>query len=241
MIADHDEMEKAVAAYVLDACDDDERAMVGAHIEACPSCRELLRRLTQAADALPLAVDEVRPPARLRERILAAAEASARGEEAAPARVIQLRGLPGLAAASRRRRFSWAAAAVAVLAVAVVAGLAFWNVTLQQQVPSHYALHGTGSMAGVKADVAAYRSGVDVVSLAGMPQATAGSVYQVWLIDAAGQALPGPVFTPAADGTAHVAVQRSPGDVRQIAVTSEPGPAGARTPSQKPELAGQIG
>jgi hypothetical protein len=240
MIADHEEIEKAVAAYVLDACDEDERAMVSAHVEGCPSCRELLLRLTQAADALPLAVDVVRPPARLRERILAAAEASARGE-AAPARAIPLRGLSGLAAASRRRRFSWAVAAAAVLVVAAVAGLTFWNVMLQQQVPSHYALHGTGSMAGVKADVAAYRSGVDVVSLAGMPQASAGSVYQVWLIDAAGRALPGPVFRPAVDGTAHVAVQRSPGDVREIAVTREPGPAGAQTPTQKPELAGQVG
>jgi anti-sigma-K factor RskA len=239
MIADHEEIEKAVAAYVLDACEDDERAMVSAHVEGCPSCRELLHRLTQAADALPLAVDEVRPPARLRERILAAAEASARGEEAPPARVIPLPGLSGLAAASRRRRFSWAAAAVAVLAAGVV-GLSVWNVTLQQQAPSHYALHGTGSMAGVKADVAAYRSGVDVVSLVGLPQAS-GGVYQVWLIDAAGRTVPGPVFTPAADGTAHVAVQRSPGDVREIAVTRETGPAGAQTPSQKPELAGQIG
>src|SRR5438270_167737 len=74
--AEHDALENAVAAYVLDVCDEDEREAVRAHVEGCASCRELARRLTQAADALPLACQEVRPPARLRERILAAAAVS---------------------------------------------------------------------------------------------------------------------------------------------------------------------
>src|SRR2546427_8942272 len=73
---EHDELESSIAAFVLDAADSKEGDIARAHIDACPSCRELARRLTRAAVALPLAADEVKPPDRLRARILSAAEAA---------------------------------------------------------------------------------------------------------------------------------------------------------------------
>src|SRR5437588_9766168 len=90
----HDAMESAVAAYVLDACDEDERERVRAHVEGCPSCTELARRLHRSVTVIPLASQVVPPPARLRQRILAAAAAAPPGtvrlEVAPPARVIHL-------------------------------------------------------------------------------------------------------------------------------------------------------
>src|SRR5579875_3462243 len=76
MTADHDSMEDAVAAYVLGACPDDERAVIRAHLDDCASCRELARRLREAVDVLALSCPGQVPPARIRRRILDAARSS---------------------------------------------------------------------------------------------------------------------------------------------------------------------
>src|SRR5690348_4046666 len=100
MTSDHDRMEELVAAFVLGACDDEEAALVRAHIGGCASCRALARRLSQAADVLPLAVPEIRPPDRLRASILAAAAASPpRSEEPPPPASARILPLPGTAGA----------------------------------------------------------------------------------------------------------------------------------------------
>ena len=75
-MSDHEELESNVAAWVLGALDRGEAEEVQAHVEGCASCRETVARLQRAVGAMPLAVDEVVPPARLRERVLAAAAAS---------------------------------------------------------------------------------------------------------------------------------------------------------------------
>ena len=43
--------------------------MIRAHLPECAECREDLARLSEAAAVLALTVDEVVPPARLRQRI----------------------------------------------------------------------------------------------------------------------------------------------------------------------------
>src|SRR5258708_32179326 len=84
-MSDHEELEGSVAAWVLGALDPGEAEVVRSHAEACPTCRELAARLRRVVCALPLAVEETAPPARLRERVLAAAAAtgSAAGSPAA--------------------------------------------------------------------------------------------------------------------------------------------------------------
>src|SRR5260370_38498064 len=84
-MSDHEELESNVAAWVLGALDREEAEVVQAHVEGCASCRETAARLQRAVTALPLLVEEVEPPARLRERILAAA-AAARDATTAPSR-----------------------------------------------------------------------------------------------------------------------------------------------------------
>jgi anti-sigma-K factor RskA len=241
MTADHDRIEELVAAYALGACDGQERDLVEAHLVACAGCRALALRLSRPVEALPLSVEEVRPPARLRARILAAAAAGQvpeAGEPPAP-RIVTF----PVRAERPPRRFPWQWAAVAVLALAL-AGLGAWNVVLNQALhaaPARYALVGTGSLAGASGTVTVFR-GQDaaLVSLTGMPAPPAGKVYQLWLIDAAGHPTSGGTFTPSADGTAQLGVDRPMADVRTVAVTREDGPSGARAPTMTPELAGQL-
>src|SRR5437588_4689526 len=145
MTAEHDEhdpMENAVAAFVLDACDEDERERVRVHVEGCLHCREVARRLSRAAESIPLVSREVRPPARLRERILAAAAVSPPGtqQEAPPAPPARIVPLPPVALARPSERWRLLVPAVALLVAGLVA-LGAWNVRLNQP-PSHYAMTG---------------------------------------------------------------------------------------------------
>src|SRR5437899_11326870 len=79
-----DELESSVAAWVLGALEPEEAAAIGSHVEACPICRGVASRLRRVVGALPLAVEGVAPPARLRGGVPAAAAAS-RSRARAPA------------------------------------------------------------------------------------------------------------------------------------------------------------
>src|SRR2546428_3721738 len=86
-MSDHEEMESSVAALVLGALEADEIESVRLHVEGCASCQQAVARMRRAAAALPLEVEEVSPPPRLRERIyVAAAAARASTMPSAPAR-----------------------------------------------------------------------------------------------------------------------------------------------------------
>jgi hypothetical protein len=253
-MVDHDGMEDSVAAYVLDACDEDEREAVRTHIEGCTSCRDLVARLTQVADVLPLGSDIIRPPDRLRARILAAAASPAGQAEAGapplprpvspPVRTSPSRRPVTPGGGWRRVRAPALAAAAGALAVVLLA-LGAWNVMLNQQLhqpPAHYSMTGTGTLAGATATVTAYRpQDVALVSFTGLPQPAPGRVYELWLINGAGTVAPAGTFTPDAGGAATVQVSGSLAAARGMAVTQEQGPRGSQAPTQKPELAGQLG
>jgi hypothetical protein len=238
----HDEMENAVAAFVLDACDEDERERVRVHVEGCLHCREVARRLSRAAESIPLVSRDVRPPARLRERILAAAAVSPPGTQqeaqAPPARIMPLP--PPVMPARPSERWRLLVPAVALLVAGLVA-LGAWNVRLNQP-PSHYAMSGIGSMSGASGEVTDLgREGKTEVSLASLPQPEAGHVYELWLVDGSGHLVPARVFTPDSHGNADLVLDRGLHNVKQVVVTQEAGPAGVQTPTRKPELAGQVG
>jgi hypothetical protein len=242
MADDHDRMEDSVAAFVLDACDEDEARRVRAHIVACPSCRALFKRLSAAAAALPVATEMERPPDRLRDRIL---DTALSGPPGAPVVAAEPPAAPRVVAFRRPvRRIPLAWGAVAALAAGVVV-LGAWNVALHRQLdapPAHYSLVGTGTLAGASGTVTALpRQDAAVVALTGMPQPPAGRVYELWVTDATGQTTPDGVFVPTASGTATLGINHPLSAVRAVAVTQETGPRGAQRPTTKPELAGQIG
>jgi Anti-sigma-K factor rskA len=179
---EHDELESSIAAFVLDAADAKEGDIARAHMDACPSCRELARRLSRAAVALPLAADEVKPPERLRTRILSAAEAAppVRPGSFSPARALQIvrAGRKNLdpTRPSRLPRLL-AAALAAVIVIAALVGLATWTIRLNQQIdqqnrqlsqlntklgqqkeiinqaPAYHTLNGSGPLAGASGTV----------------------------------------------------------------------------------------
>jgi anti-sigma factor RsiW len=67
------EVEELAGALALRAVPDEEAAAVYAHLAGCPEEHRLVAELTEIAALLPLAIDEIEPPATLRTRLLAAA------------------------------------------------------------------------------------------------------------------------------------------------------------------------
>ena len=246
-MTEHQDLENSVAAFVLGASEPEEADELREHIRACASCRQLAGRLSRAVDALPLEAAEVKPPDRLRARILEAAAASPRAAAAptAPtrAKVLTLPRRAGFFSGFSMPRTGYAAA-VAALTVSVLA-LGGWDIGLTQQLnqgsAAHYAITGTGSMANSAASVTSFqREGITLVDFRGMPQPTAGRVYELWMVDKDGKPIPGPVFSPEPDGSKVLLVSRNLNGMKALAVTTEPGPTGSAQPSEPAQMVGRI-
>lgn len=100
-----------LAAYALDALDDDERERFERHLPDCAECTEQLALLREPVKALAYAAEGPVPPKELRDRIIEGARAEPR------AAVIKL---------PRRNWALGAAAAVAVAAACLAIGLGLW-------------------------------------------------------------------------------------------------------------------
>lgn len=241
-MSDHEELEKSVAAWVLGALDADEAESIRIHVEGCASCREVAARLRRVVGALPLAVDEVAPPSRLRERVLSAAAAAPRPAGApAAARIAISRRAP------RRplpRIPAYAVAAIAVLTL--LTGLVAGEVLRGPQAPpqsqvTRFTLAGHQDMSGAQATVIDLRSdGLALIDFRGLPALASGRVYEVWLIPSGGKPEPAGVFVPDSNGGKVVLVNRSLVGYAVMAVTDEPGPDGSAAPTQQPRLYGNV-
>ena len=246
-MSDHEELESNVAAWVLGALDREEAEVVHAHVEGCASCRETTARLQRAVAALPLIVEEVAPPARLRERVLAAAAASS-GPTAAPSRVRKKVTPPvqrTLFAPLFERLPAYAAAAAVV--VALIVGLVAGDLagrSGQVSPPSQVArftLSGHDSLVVAKATVIDLKGdGLALVDFSGLPAVGQDRVYEVWLITAAGRADPAAVFVPDSNGSKVVLVNHALQGYTLMAITNEAGPDGTQAPTQKPQLYGNV-
>ena len=240
-MSDHEELESSVAAWVLGALDGDESEAVRMHVDGCASCREVAGRLRRVVGALPLAVEEVAPPPRLRERVLAAAGSPRRAAPDAP--VLRRRvPAPRLPLPSRIPLYAAAAAAVIALLVGLLAGE---SVRGPQAPPSsqvaRFTLAGHQEMSGAQATVIDLRSdGLALVDFRGLPGLSSGRVYEVWLIRTGGSPEPVAVFVPDSNGGKVVLVNRSLAGYSVMAVTNEAGPDGAQAPTQQPQLYGSI-
>jgi len=241
----NDEVEMSVPAWVLGALGSSEAESIRSHVEACPTCREVAARLRRVVGALPLAVDEVNPPPRLRERVLAAAAASRGGPATTGAprarrRVTAPR--PAAIAGFARRVPLYAMAAVALVALLVgvlIGQAASRNAPISTV--ARYALAGHGEMAGAQATVVDLKAdGVALVDFRGLPAAGNGRVYQIWLIPAKGAPVSAAVFVPDSAGARVVLVNHALSGYTTMAVTNEPGPDGSPAPTQQPNLYGSL-
>jgi hypothetical protein len=247
-MSEHEELEMSLAAWVLAAVTADESDEMRLHIEGCTSCREAAARMERATGTLPLAVDEVTPPGRLRERVLTGAAAS-RGAAVAPAprrteprrpsKVTPLRSAPR----ARIPAFAAAASVLLALLVGVVAGdlLGRTGVPPPVTAVARYTIVGSQELAGAKASVIDLKTdGVALVDFTGLPPVQAGKVYEVWLITVGGRADPAAVFVPDSNGSKVVLVNHSLSGYSVMAVTREVGPAGTDAPTEQPQMAGKL-
>jgi anti-sigma-K factor RskA len=226
-------------AYVLGALLDDEHRDFAEHLRGCPDCRREVAELQVAADVLPLAAEQIDPPAHLRERIMTVVREEARLQAAA-------RGERDDSRVRARRRRRWrlpglaplpaAIAACALLALGVAAGVLIdRSQSTTREIPAEVALSGASATLRVEDD------GDARLQLRDMPQPPPGRVYQVWLKRPGAEPAPtDALFTPGNDGAASVDV---PGDVRRVAqvlVTHEP-MGGSRQPTRAPVIVASPG
>jgi anti-sigma-K factor RskA len=253
-MSDHEELEMSLAAWVLGAMTADEADEMRLHIDGCTSCRETTARMERATGALPLAVDEVAPPARLRERVLtgaaatrtsagsagtAIAPAPRRTEPRRPSRVTPIAPAPR----PRIPVFAMAAAVLLALLVGVVAGdlLGRSAVPPPATAVARYTIVGSQELAGARASVIDLKSdGVTLVDFTGLPPVPSGKVYEVWLITPSGRADPAAVFVPDSNGSKVVVVNQSLSGYSVMAVTREVGPSGTTAPTEQPQMAGKL-
>jgi anti-sigma-K factor RskA len=244
-MSEHQRMSDSVEPWLLGALDPKEAESVRRHVEDCPECRETIRRLRPAAQALGLAVHGVPAPETLRDRILARAKTEDDGTVASPPPQHRVRERP-----RARAVFEWrlpVAGVAAMLAVALIAGIFAGAQLGRQSAPPppsqvlRYNLEGHGGMQGAHAsviDLTADR--ISLVTFSKLPQPPEGKVYELWLIKRSGEADPAGVFAPDADGSKVVVVERPLTGYNLMAVTTEVGPSGVASPTQQPELYGSV-
>src|SRR5690348_5582938 len=236
----HAELEAMVAPWVLGALDPDEAEHMRTHVDGCAGCREVALRLRRVVSALPLAADDIAPPARLRQRVLAAAATTS--PRAATAAKPVHRPSPRRPSAAQMPFYALAAVAVVALLIGVLIG----QVTLRSQTPSapqvaRFTLTGHQGMSSATASVVDLKAdGVALVDFRGLPAAGANRVYEVWLVPAKGDPVPVAVFVPDASGAKVVLVDHSLTGYSVMAVTSEPAPDGSSAPTQQPQLYGTV-
>jgi hypothetical protein len=148
------DLHEQVAAYALDALDDDERQAYEAHLVGCERCREELAGLIDTAGALGLAADAADPPESLRRGILDAAR------DEGPSNVVSI-------GSRRRRRFAVGGVAAAAAAVALAVGL-------------YAALSGSSAEPSLSV---ATSQGVTTATIDGLSDAPAGKTWELWVIE----------------------------------------------------------
>ena len=223
------EEHELVAAYALDALDEDEERQYEEHLRRCARCREELASLREAATSLAYGVPAPPPPPALRERILA----EARGGRT---NVVPLR--PRVAP----RLLAGIAAAAATVAV----GLGAWAGLLAGSLADEReALNRQEQVIDILADEESQRvalSGADgllavspegraALVVQGLGPAPEGKTYEAWVIDDGRVAAAG--LFDASDEREIVTLTRRVPRGASVAVTVERA-GGVAQPTQRP-------
>ena len=205
-----------LAAYALGALERSEAEALERHLRSCDRCPEELRWLRTATEVLPESVEQLDPPPRLRERLLATVRAEEAEARAAPARPERpRRGLVGFAL-----RPATGLAAAAVVA-AGVGGYALRDDGEETEtLPVSAAVPGTSATLEVSDESATLQA-------RRVPRVPKGSVYQVW-VEEDGKVVPSSLLVPREDGTAAAPVPEVLQGADAVMVTREPGPGRTR-------------
>jgi anti-sigma factor RsiW len=216
-------------AFALDALPPDETAEFRRHLAECSACQVEVAELQMTATHLGLAVAE-QPPPRVREAVLRS--------------VHETRQVPPPAQPTdMRRRFPrfWLAAAAAVVVVVGAGAVGLVDLVRDEQAPrdpfaSVVAAPDAETTAarlrggGWLTVVASEQLGQAIVLSEDLPPTRAARVYQLWLVDADGQARSADVLIGSSDAADVVSGVRA-GD--QVAITREPA-GGSEQPTMTP-------
>jgi anti-sigma-K factor RskA len=242
----HEQFADDLALLALGSLEGEERLAVEKHLQECASCRRELESLSGDLALLSLSTAGPKPPARSRERLMAAiASEPRRGTTAAP------------------RRSWWvlapslAAAALVLLAIFLmrqnsalrqqIAGMDYDAVAQQVELrrareivstlTANDAMRVTLVAAKTppqpqgKAIYVRDRSSLIFIA-SNMPAAPPEKAYELWLIPTSGAPIPAGVFRPDAHGSATVVNPPLPAGIeaKAFAITIEP-EAGSTTPT----------
>jgi anti-sigma-K factor RskA len=247
----HEQVLDLAAGFVLGALDPDEERAVREHLATCSLSHDELAELGSVVSALAEAVEQVEPPASLRDRVMAAAARDLEARRSGAAQPTMPPSPPAAVPGARRVRPARLGWALGLAAVLVIAALGAWNVTLRsdldaatayrqhvEQVLTAAARQGSHS-AILRSDANPAIGGLAVVAsdgsvqvvMRGLAPTTGRSVYEAWVI--AGENAPVPIgsFTVGSDGTGYLTASGAPAAAGvTVALTLEPGP-GATTPT----------
>ena len=237
-------IEELLPAYALNAIDDVDRDRVELHLRECADCRRDVAEYRSVTAMLAFAAPQVEPSETLKQRVL----------EATGAKPQAVRESPSLAAnLSTWLANLFRAPAFSAMTLVLVIALGVWNLSLQNQIAQQATVNQqmqsdvtrTRAIVSMVAysetepkhmqasDVAPQAVGrlvaaPELNSLAlivyDMPKLEASRVYQVWLIDPAGERTSGGTFTVDASGRAWVLI-RAPKPLsgyQGIGITIEP-------------------
>jgi anti-sigma-K factor RskA len=205
---DDDELREDAAAWLLGALGDAEARAFERRLESSAAARAEVEALTEAADALPYAVEPVGPPPELRDRIMAIVESEA----------ALLHATSATADRPPRRRFAWlrpaplAAAACALVLAGVVAGVLIAGAGGEPARTVAAQVTGPG-MPDARGRLEITDGRAELV-VDGMHSAGPGRVYQVWVLhEGETEAVPaGALFDTDRDGHGTTAL----GDVENV-------------------------
>jgi anti-sigma-K factor RskA len=227
--ADHRRWRDDVAAYLLGALEPGEAAEFERHVAGCADCQVDLRRLRPAVDLLPVSVERVEPPARLRAEILEQARTESAQSAATPKR--------DTPSGHRRWLRSWrpalGLAAVALIAAAVAG----------------YAIRGgdtggadsTTVLAGKAPAVTAQlvmEGDSATMHLANVREMPEDRVLEAWVQRDGEVERAGGLFVPDRNGRATAMISDMDG-VEAVMVTSEPA-GGSELPTSAPLVTARI-
>ncbi len=255
----HEQFAEDLALYALGTLTGSERAALEAHLRDCSSCREELERLRGDMALLAFSTAGPRPPARSKERLLAAIAKE-------PKLVPQKKG--------KERKWVWWgplewAAAVAVIVVVFL--LVRQNNHLRdrlaraeadaagQQTQLQEAKQLLSTLTSPDADryvlvasktppqpqgraIYLANNGTLVFLASHMPQLPPEKAYELWLIPTSGAPIPAGMFRPNAEGSAAVVKPPLPTGVqaKTFAITVEP-KEGSTAPTSQPMMVGDRG
>jgi len=170
-----------VAAYALDALDDEERERFEQHLAECEDCTEQLALLQEPVEALAYAAEGPEPSSSLRGRILKAAKKEPR------------------AAVIRFPRRNWGLTAVAgIAAVAAVAaiGLGLWANSLSNSLDRERSANAAydraaellaakasaSPLVGAEGSLLVANDGRAAIVVCGLDQTPSEKTYEAWVI-----------------------------------------------------------